>query len=133
VLTGLYHQVIVKINTCRSLKEQGGAQVPLPCKTKAKTTRERMDTMNRQVIKWGLNLAMGAAFLVSFITGMFKFTFFMRLSGLTTLVLPIALMSEIHDWSGFLLGIFVACHLILNRAWIMTMTRKILSGEKMPP
>jgi hypothetical protein len=101
--------------------------------TKAKTTRERMVTMNRQVIKWGLDLAMGVTFLISFVTGMFKFTFFMQVSGLNALVLPIAQMSLIHDWSGFLLGIFVACHLILNRAWIMTMTRKILSGEKMPP
>ena len=92
-----------------------------------------MVTMNRQVIKWGLDLAMGAAFFVSFITGMFKFTFFMRLSGLTTLVLPIALMSEIHDWSGFLLGLFVAVHLILNRGWIIAMTKKVLSGTKTAP
>jgi succinate dehydrogenase/fumarate reductase cytochrome b subunit len=57
----------------------------------------------------------------------------MRLFGLTNLVLPIALMSEIHDWSGLALGFFVAGHLILNRAWILTMTRKILAGEKMNP
>jgi hypothetical protein len=99
--------------------------------TKAKTTRERMVTMNRQVIKWGLDLAMGAAFFVSFITGMFKFTYFMRLFGLTSLRLPIAQMSNLHDWSGLFLGLFVAVHLILNRAWIIAMTRKVLAGEKM--
>jgi hypothetical protein len=89
--------------------------------------------MNMQVIKWAVDLAMGIAFLACFITGMFKFTFFMRLFGLTSLVLPIAQMSNLHDWSGLLLGLFVAVHLILNRGWIMAMTRKILSGEKMPP
>jgi hypothetical protein len=89
--------------------------------------------MNIQVIRWGNDVAMGVSFLVCFITGMFKFTFFMRLSGLTTLVLPIAQMSNIHDWSGLALGLFVAVHLVLNRAWIMTMTRKILAGEKMNP
>jgi hypothetical protein len=67
-----------------------------------------MVAMSRQVIRWGVDLAMGVSFLISFITGMFKFTFFMRLFGLTTRVLPIALMSDIHDWSGLALGFFVA-------------------------
>jgi hypothetical protein len=90
-----------------------------------------MIVMNRQVIKWAVDLGMGVAFLISFITGMFKFTFFMRLFGFTNLVLPIALMSEIHDWSGLALGFFVVVHLVLNRAWILTMTRKVLAGETM--
>jgi hypothetical protein len=89
--------------------------------------------MHGHVIRWGNDVAMGVSFLVCFITGMFKFTFFMRLSGLTTRVLPIAQMSNLHDWSGLALGIFVAVHLVLNRIWIMMMTRKILSGEKMKP
>jgi hypothetical protein len=99
--------------------------------TKAEIPDNGMVAMNRQVIRWGVDLAMGVSFLVSFITGMFKFTFFMRLSGLTSLVLPIAQMSNIHDWSGLALGFFVAVHLVLNRAWIITMTKKILAGEKM--
>jgi len=84
--------------------------------------------MNMQVVRWCLDLAMGGAFLVSFITGFFKFTFLMRMTGLGDLVLPIALMSTIHDWTGLALGCFVAAHLFLNRAWITTMTRKILTG-----
>jgi hypothetical protein len=87
-----------------------------------------MVVMNRQVVKWCLDLGMGIAFLVSFITGFFKFTFLMRMSGLVDLVLPLALMSDIHDWAGLALGFFVAAHLVLNREWIITMTRKILAG-----
>jgi hypothetical protein len=89
--------------------------------------------MNLQVVKWVVDLAMGVAFLASFITGMFKFTYFMRLFGLTSLVLPIAQMSNLHDWSGLLLGLFVAVHLILNRGWIMAMTRKVLFRNKTVP
>ena len=48
-----------------------------------------MEIMNRQVIKWGLDLAMGAAFLISFVTGMFKFTFFMRLLALPPWYFPL--------------------------------------------
>jgi hypothetical protein len=47
-------------------------------------------------------------------------------------VLPIALFSVIHDWSGLALGILVAVHLFLNRAWILSMTKKIIGGANRP-
>jgi hypothetical protein len=84
--------------------------------------------MNIQVVKWCVNLMMGIAFLICFITGLFKFTFLMRTFSLTDIVLPLALMSDIHDWAGIALGIFVAVHLFLNRAWILSMTRKMIAG-----
>ena len=84
--------------------------------------------MNMQVVKWSVDLGMGMTFLVSFITGFFKFTLLMRMLGLVDLVLPLALMSDIHDWTGLFMGFFVTAHLWLNRAWIVSMTGKILSG-----
>ena len=84
--------------------------------------------MNMQVVKWCVNIAMGAVFLTCFVTGFFKFTFLMRIFGLTDIVLPLALMSDIHDWAGIALGVLVALHLFLNRAWILSMTRKIFTG-----
>ena len=87
--------------------------------------------MNMQVVKWYVDIGMGIFFLASFITGIFKFTFLMRIFGLTSRVLPIAQMSTVHDWSGLFLGFFVAVHLVLNRGWIMAMTRKVLAGDKM--
>jgi hypothetical protein len=86
--------------------------------------------MNMQIVRWCVDCAMGIAFLISFVTGFFKFTLLMRVFGLTHVVLPIARMSDIHDWSGLALGILVAIHLFLNRKWIMTMTKKILTGSK---
>jgi hypothetical protein len=85
--------------------------------------------MNMQVVRWFLDLGMGIFFLISVITGLFKFTLLMRALGLTGWVLPLAQMSDIHDWSGLALAFFVAAHLIINRAWIMSMTRKIFRGE----
>jgi hypothetical protein len=86
--------------------------------------------MNMQVVKWFLDLGMGIFFLICFVTGFFKFTLLVRMFGLTGLVLPLARMSDIHDWSGLALGFFVAAHLIVNRGWIITMTRKILRETK---
>jgi len=84
--------------------------------------------MNMQVVRWCLDLSMGILFLVSFVTGFFKFTLLMRTVGLTDIVLPLALMSTIHDWAGLGLGFCVAAHLIINRRWITTMTGKIVRG-----
>jgi hypothetical protein len=89
--------------------------------------------MNRQVVKWGVNLAMGIAFLFVAVTGFFKFTLLMRILGITNIVLPLALMSDIHDWAGIILCLLVAVHLLLNRAWILSMTRKILAGTTDSP
>jgi hypothetical protein len=82
-----------------------------------------------QVIRWGVDITMGVVFLVTFITGLVKWTLLMRTLGLTGLVLPVALMSDIHDWAGFFLGVIVAVHLFINRAWILSMTQRILSGS----
>ncbi len=38
------------------------------------------------------------------------------------------MMSDIHDWAGITLCFLVAVHLFLNRAWILSMTRKMVTG-----
>jgi hypothetical protein len=88
-----------------------------------------MKGMNLQVFKWCIDLGMVIAFLVSAVTGILKFTILMRVSGFTDLILPMALVSDIHDRAGVILCGFVAVHLFLNRAWILSMTRKILAGK----
>ena len=82
--------------------------------------------MNMQVVRYGVDALMGVVFLICFVTGLFKFTLLMRMLGLTGFVLPLALMSDIHDWSGIVLGVLVSVHLVINRKWILVMTRKIL-------
>jgi uncharacterized integral membrane protein len=84
--------------------------------------------VNMQVVKWCVDIAMGIVFLCSAVTGIFKFTVLMRVSGFSGVVLPMALMSDIHDRAGIILCLLVAIHLFLNRAWILSMTRKILTG-----
>ena len=84
-----------------------------------------MDT-NR--ILYCIDLAMGFVFLVSFVTGLLKLTLLLRMTGLSAVVLPSALISDIHDGSGILLGFFVFLHLYLNRGWIISMTKKIREG-----
>ena len=84
---------------------------------------------NMQVVKWSVDLAMGIVFLFSVVTGLFKFTLLTRSFGLTDIVLPSAQISEIHDRAGITLCFLVAVHLFLNRAWILSMTRKMFAGN----
>jgi len=84
--------------------------------------------MNQQVLKWCADLAMGVVFLFSAVTGILKELFLLHVFGVSGPVLPMAYISDIHDRAGILLCILVAVHLFLNRGWILSMTRKVLSG-----
>ena len=84
--------------------------------------------MNRKMLKWLVDLAMGIAFLTCFITGFLKFTILLRLIGLNNVLLPSAFISDIHDWSGIILGLCVFIHLYMHRQCIISMTRKILTN-----
>jgi hypothetical protein len=85
--------------------------------------------MNMQVVKWCVDLAMGIAFLFGAVTGTIKFMVLARVAGFSEIVLPVALISEVHDRAGIILAILVLVHLVLNRAWILSMTRKVLAGK----
>jgi hypothetical protein len=85
--------------------------------------------MKTQVLIWAIDLLMGIAFLVCFVTGLLKYTVLLQLSGLNNVILPAAFLSDLHDQSGILLGVLVFIHLYLNRKWIITMTGKIIAGK----
>jgi len=111
---------------CMEHPDQFAISLTLPAITRIQDNQ--VTGMNMQVVKWCVNLAMGMVFLLSAVTGFFKFTLLVRTFGLSGVVLPIALMSDIHDWAGITLCFLVAVHLFLNRAWIRSMTKKVLTG-----
>ena len=86
--------------------------------------------MDIKILKWLADLGMGVMFAVCFITGLLKFSLLLQVTGLNGLVLPSALISDLHDWSGILLGLFVLLHLYLNRTWIIGMTKNVLGGNR---
>jgi hypothetical protein len=86
--------------------------------------------MDRNVMRWGIDLVMGIVFAVSLVTGLLKLTLLLRLFGTTNLILPAARISDIHDGAGVILGVCVGLHLFMNRQWIITMTRQVLKGDR---
>lgn len=87
-----------------------------------------MSLKNQQLARWCVDVALGITFAVSLITGLTKLTVLMRATGLGQVVLPLALISDVHDIAGVLLGLLVVVHLYLNRVWIVTTTKRILAG-----
>lgn len=83
---------------------------------------------NQQLVRWCVDVALGITFTVSLITGLAKLTVLMRVTGMGQVVLPLALISDVHDSAGVLLGLLVVIHLYLNRVWIVTTTKRILAG-----
>jgi hypothetical protein len=85
--------------------------------------------MDSNLIKWSVNVVMGVAFVISFATGLLKFTLLLRVTGLNAIVFPSAFISDLHDWSGIILGLLVFTHLFLNRSWILSTTKKVITGK----
>jgi len=83
--------------------------------------------------KWLIDVLMGISFLVCFVTGLLKYQDLLQVTGLNSVVLPFALISDLHDWTGLLMGLFVFLHLVLNRRWIVATTKKILAGNGTHP
>jgi hypothetical protein len=88
--------------------------------------------MDRNVLRWAINLGMGVVFVISFMTGLLKFTVLLRLTGTESLLLPSARISDLHDGIGMVLGLLVITHLYLNRQWIVSMTRKVIWQQEGP-
>jgi len=74
--------------------------------------------MNKNKLKYIIDIFLGISFIIAFITGVVKIFKPYR-------TIPIW-FSKLHDWSGFLIGFFVLAHLILNWSWIVCMTKLIL-------
>jgi len=80
--------------------------------------------------RYWIDILMGLAFLVVFITGIMKFHFMMTLLGIEINYKAGSLLytiSRVHDYAGIAMGLFVFIHLALNRAWIIAQTKMLFS------
>jgi hypothetical protein len=84
------------------------------------------DTVKR---KYLVDMGLGLSFVVCFVTGFVKLPGFSRALHITSMTLPGTPLSGLHDASGVLMGLFALIHLILNRKWIASVTRKLLGRE----
>jgi cytochrome b subunit of formate dehydrogenase len=71
-------------------------------------------------MKYLIDLSMGIAFLICFITGLVKWPHksFGKMISSHEITL-------VHDYAGIILGFVVLIHLIINRKWIITTTKRL--------
>ena len=86
--------------------------------------------MDSVKLNWLVDIPPGDHFFYLFCYRAFEIYRIVAVTGLSNIILPAALISNLHDWSGILLGLFVFVHLLLNRRWIIPTTKKILRREQ---
>jgi hypothetical protein len=62
-------------------------------------------------------------FLLSFTTGVIKFPEWIRFFRDVFLIVPASTLSQIHDYSGIVMGLLVLAHIVLHWKWIVAMTK----------
>ncbi|MFH0875573.1 MAG: DUF4405 domain-containing protein [archaeon] len=77
-----------------------------------------------------VDVAILLAFLICAITGIVKWPGLVPFLGLSYRNLPMAGLSNLHDWSGLIMSFLAFTHVVLHWDWIVIMTKKIFSKKK---
>jgi hypothetical protein len=74
-------------------------------------------------LNYFIDCGMIITFFLAFITGVIKIpelTWFFRD---VFLIIPVSTLSQIHDYSGIVMGLLVLAHIVLHWNWIVAMTK----------
>jgi hypothetical protein len=78
---------------------------------------------NKGILNYLIDCGLIITFFLSFITGIIKFPEWTRYFSNVYLLIPASTLSQIHDYSGLVMGLLVLSHLVLHRRWIVAMTK----------
>ena len=81
-------------------------------------------------ITYIIDIGLVITVMLSIITGIIKFPRLLPALGISYAQLPMAWLSEIHDWSGIIMAALVICHIIAYRKILIARTRMYLGGRK---
>ena len=88
--------------------------------------------MEKNTVKYIIDVGLGISFLIVALTGIFKFSGFREFIGVSLSYRdpPMPLISSFHDWSGVVMVVLVLIHLILNLDWIIGMTKSFFEKDE---
>jgi hypothetical protein len=81
--------------------------------------------MDRSWVNYWIDFGLLASFLLAGITGIAKWPKLLPFFGISYSQVPIAFISNLHDWSGLVMVVLVIVHLILHWRWLVAMTKRI--------
>lgn len=81
--------------------------------------------MNRNIVKYIVDVGLLISFLGASFTGVVKFRSFLSMLGINLdyASMNMTLYRQIHDWSGLVMVFLVLVHLVLNWSWIVSVTK----------
>ena len=82
--------------------------------------------MDRKTTNYLVYIGLAVTFAVTFVTGVLKFRYLMYIVGIPYFDLPLSLLTDLHDWTGTLMGILILVHLVLHREWVIETTRSLV-------
>ncbi|HWQ66749.1 MAG TPA: DUF4405 domain-containing protein [Methanospirillum sp.] len=82
--------------------------------------------MKRKTVTQVTTLLLLIATIICVITGIIKWPGLITALGLTYRQVPLALITDIHDWSGLLMAGLAALHLFQFRGMMRRMTRGLM-------
>ncbi len=85
-----------------------------------------MIELDRNKLKYIVDVGLAISFLTSFVTGILKFPGLTGYFRSVYRVVSAYYISRVHDWSGLVMGILVFVHLVLNWKWIVAMTKNLV-------
>jgi len=86
--------------------------------------------MNKAKINYWIDVGLGISFIISFVTGIFKFPGLTQYFRSVYRIISAIYMAKIHDWSGLIMGLLVLAHLILHWRWLVAMTKNIFKKNE---
>ncbi|MBD3355252.1 DUF4405 domain-containing protein [Candidatus Woesearchaeota archaeon] len=81
--------------------------------------------MNKAKINYWIDIVMGLAFLVAFVTGIIKWPGLLLKLGVDLKTFPLKQISNAHDVSGLIMSILVFVHLAMHWNFMVVMTKKL--------
>ena len=86
--------------------------------------------MNKAKLNYLVDVLLFISFILVSLTGIFKFPKLTRYFLGVYKLIPVKLMTILHDWSGIAMILLVGIHLTLHWNWIVAMTKLIFKNEK---
>jgi hypothetical protein len=83
----------------------------------------------RSVTNYSIDLGIIVTSIILFFTGVIKFLEIW--ANLTDLSYIAAFLTNLHDWSGLILGILVFLHVIMHWRWMWAMTKNLIKFRKL--
>ena len=85
---------------------------------------------SRRMYRYLVGMGILMSFLVCFLTGIIKIPDIYKLLGMTYKSPFMISMTQLHDWSGIILGVLAVLHIIVHRRWFIAMTKKYICGKQ---